>query len=161
MKIQVWFIAISLLATLYYSPVNSEEAKFLAPEGWHLTETDKLPPHVEFMVVGEGKLEFPPSMNLSTESYQGSLQDYIEIVKRINKKHGSQFKDLGKIKTDAGEGSLSQVDSISKWGPVRMMHVILVKDGRVYILTAAALKNEFASHYKEFFNSFRSFKITE
>lgn len=161
MKIKHFFTAFSLILTAYTASLASQEATFVPPQGWRLAEHDKLPPHVEVMVMGEGKLEFPPSINLSTEPYTGTLQQYLQIVKKINNKHGSEWKDLGKIKTTAGEASLSQADSVSKWGPVRMMHVILVKDGTVYILTAASLKNEFSSHYKQFFESFRSFTITE
>ena len=139
-------------------PIASEEARFTAPKGWRLAEQDILPPHVQVMVVGEGKKEFPPSINLSTEEYQGTLQEYLQIVKNINQKRGSEWKDLGKIKTKAGEASLSQANVLTKWGPVRMMHVILVKDNTVYILTASALQNEFSSHYKEFLESLRSFE---
>ena len=132
---------------------------FNPPEGWFLADPDALPPHVEVMVVGKGKHEFPPSINLSTEEFEGTMKDYLKIVREINHSHGSEWKDLGTIRTQAGEASLSQADARTEWGPVRMLHVILSRDGVIYILTAAALKEEFPKFYKTFFESLRSLRV--
>ena len=134
---------------------------FSPPKGWSLADAQTLPEHVQVMVVGSGEKEFPPSMNLTTEDFQGSLRDYLNIVKEINKANGAEWKDLGKIRTVAGDASLSQADTLTEWGPVRMMHVILIKDDTVYILTAAALKKDFPKYYKHFFESLRSLRINE
>lgn len=161
MKMISWFSTLLLIASITTFPLASQEARFTPPKGWRMAEPDKLPPHVQIMVVGEGKLEFPPSINLSTEEYAGTLDDYLKIVKKINDDNEAVWKDLGKIKTEAGEASLSQAENITQYGSVRMMHVILVKDGMVYILTAGALKSEFSMHYKDFFEAFRSFSIKQ
>lgn len=132
---------------------------FMPPEGWHLADPKGLPPNIKVMVVGRGAHEYPPSINLAFENYAGTLKEYLKIVENINKRRGADWKDLGKIKTEAGEASLSQVDSKTKWGMERQMHVIFIKDGTVYILTAAALKDEFPNFYKEFFKAMQSLKI--
>ena len=124
---------------------------FTPPKNWQIADEKQLPDHVRFMVVGKGKYEFPPSINLSTEEYNGSLQDYLAIVKEINSSQGAEWKNLGTIKTEAGAASLSQADALTEWGPIRMMHVILLKNGTIYILTAAALKKEFPNFYQTFF----------
>ncbi len=134
---------------------------FNPPKGWKIADSEALPEQVRLMVVGKGSKEFPPSINLSTEEFDGSMQDYLKIVKEINASQGSEWKDLGKIRTQAGEASLSQADAVTEWGPIRMMHVILEKGGVIYILTAAALKDEFPKFYKIFFDSLKSLKITE
>jgi hypothetical protein len=134
---------------------------FKPPAGWHFAEKTTLGPHTKVMVVGKGAHEYPPSINLVTENFSGTLKEYLKIVKEINKAKGEEWKDLGKIKTQSGEASLSQVDMKTEWGVVRLMHVIYLKEGTVYILTAASLKDEFAKFYKEFFNSFTSFKINK
>lgn len=134
---------------------------FTPPSGWQLTDSKELPKSVKVMVVGKGAKEYPPSINLSTEEYAGTLKQYLKIVKAINDSQGSEWKDLGTIRTDAGDASLSQVDAKSQWGETRLMHVILLKDGIVYILTAASLKDEFPKFYKDFFNSLRSLRINE
>lgn len=137
-----------------------EMIAFTAPTGWHSAETKDLPKSVKTMLVGKGSHEFPPSMNLGTEEYKGTLKDYLKKVKDINAAAGHEWKDLGLIDTKAGKASLSQLDSKTKWGNVRMMHLILLKDGVIYIVTAAALKEEFPKFYKDFFASFRSLHFT-
>lgn len=134
---------------------------FTPPTGWRLADTKDLPKHVHVMVVGQSQHGFPPSMNLGTERYPSTLKAYLKIVKGINDAQGFEWKDLGSIRTEAGEASLSQVDSKTPWGDVRMMHVILLKNGTVYILTAAALKEEFPQFYKDFFQSLRSLHINK
>jgi len=134
---------------------------FSPPKGWYLADSNALPPHVRVMVVGKGSYEFPPSINLSTEEFEGTIKDYLRIVKEINHSQGSEWKDLGTIRTAAGEGSLSQADAITEWGPIRMMHVILPRNGVIYILTAAALRDEFPRFYKTFFESLRSLRINQ
>ena len=146
---------------LICSFICAAEALFCSPKGWNFADEKNLPPKVEVMVFGKGKTEYPPSVNLCTETFDGTLADYLEIVKRINTSKGLKWKDLGKISTQSGVASLSQVDTITEYGPVRMMHVILVKDGIVYILTGTALQNEFAAHYKEFYSTFQSLNIVE
>jgi hypothetical protein len=118
-----------------------------------------LPERVKVMVVGKSPTSFPPSMNLSTEPYKGSLKQYLKIVKNMNDAQGFEWKDLGTIRTEAGIASLSQADTKNEWGNVRLMHVILMKNGTVYILTASALKDEFSEFYKEFFAAMRSLRV--
>lgn len=159
-----FFILFMFLSTFLYSnPVENAEQEilFVPPQGWKLADSKALPEQVRVMVVGKGNKEFPPSINLSTEEFDGSIKDYLKIVKQINASQGSEWKDLGKIKTEAGEASLSQADVTTEWGPVRMMHVILSRGGTVYILTAAALKEEFPKFYKTFFDSLKSLKINK
>ncbi len=132
---------------------------FVPPEGWRLADPKALPPNVQFMVVGKGRHEMPPSINLGTEAFNGSIKDYLKIVKSINDAQRTDWKDLGTIRTEAGEASLSQVDMPSEWGELRLMHVILVHDGQAYIVTAAALKDEFPHFYKDFFKAFRSLRF--
>ncbi len=134
---------------------------FTPPEGWLLADPKALPENVRVMVVGKGAKEYPPSMNLTIETFAGTLKQYLKIVKAINENKGDEWKDLGTIQTEAGEASLSQVDIKSNWGTERLMHVILLKNGTAYILTAAALKDEFPKFYKDFFNSMRSLRINK
>lgn len=147
-------------ALLMLGTCHAEEAvTFVPPKGWNMAEEKDLPANVKAMVVGKGSKEFPPSINLAVESYTGTHKEYLKIVKGINEAGKREWKDLGTIRTNAGDASLSQVDEKGEWGTVRMMHVILVKDGNVYILTAASLKDEFSRFYKDFFAAMRSLSI--
>lgn len=136
-----------------------EIALFTPPAKWHFTKADSLPTHVKVMVVGTGPSAFPPSMNLSSEPFKGTLRQYLNVIKRMNSDQGYEWKDLGSIQTEAGNANLSQVDTKTQWGDVRLMHVILKKNENIYILTASALKEEFPIFYKNFFAAMRSLKI--
>lgn len=152
----------SSLTAIKNEELKEDVASFTPPPGWNLADPKSvnLPPRVQVMVIGKGASTFPPSMNLSSEPYQGTLKQYLQIVKGINQEKGSEWKDLGQIRTQAGPASLSQVDTKSQWGEVRLMHTILLKNGKIYILTASALKSEFSLYYQDFFNAMRSFRIT-
>lgn len=134
---------------------------FTPPADWQLVDKKSvpLPPRVQMLTVGKGPSAFPPSMNLSSEPYQGTLKQYLQIVKRMNEEKGDTWKDLGVINTKAGQASLSQVDNKSQWGDVRLMHLILLKNGTIYILTASALKSDFSLFYQDFFKAMRSFRM--
>lgn len=134
---------------------------FTPPAGWRMADPKLLPERVRIMVVGQGPSAFPPSMNLSLEPYSGSLKEYLKIIKNMNDAQGFEWKDLGTIRTEAGTASLSQVDTKTEWGSVRLMHVILLKNGTIYILTASALKDEFSQFYKDFFASMRSLRVAK
>lgn len=163
MKKIYWILATCLL----FSQLVFAEAKqsptvtvqFTPPTGWRYSDPKALPERVHVMVVGKGLREYPPSINLGTEPFQGSLKDYLKIVKALNDVQGAEWRDLGTILTDAGEASLSQLDSKSEWGDVRMMHVIFIREGMVYILTATSLKEEFPRYYQDFFRSMRSLRF--
>lgn len=144
------------------SPTSStENIVFTPPSGWRYADSNGLPKHVHLMVVGKGAHDFPPSITLASEPYQGSIKDYLKVIKKLSTSRGNQWKDLGNIRTEAGNANLSQTDSQSQWGGVKMMHVIIKKDDTVYILTAAALKEEFPTFYKEIFASLRSVKFSQ
>jgi hypothetical protein len=132
---------------------------FTPPEGWQMADANVLPSHVRVMIIGKGPSSFPPSLNLSWEPYQGTIKQYLKIVNNMNAAEGYTWRDLGTIQTQAGTGSLSQVDTKTQWGNVRLMHVIMIKNGHVYILTASALQEEFSLFYKDFFAAMRSLRI--
>lgn len=140
---------------------QEEFVLFTPPAGWRLADANSLPAHVRVMIVGAGPSSFPPSMNLSSEPFTGSLKQYLKTVKNLNSAQGYEWKDLGTIKTEAGNASLSQVDTKSQWGDVRLMHVIMIHHGHVYILTASALKDEFSIFYKDFFAAMRSLRVAQ
>ena len=132
---------------------------FKPPQGWFLADTKSLPSHVQIMVVGKGAYEFPPSINLAFDEFNGTLKEYLKVVDGINKRMGGKAQDLGVIHTEAGEARLLQIDSKNVWGPERQMQAIIVKNGKAYILTASAHKNEFSNFYPQFFSALKSLKI--
>lgn len=143
------------------TPETIQNLQFTPPAEWRNAESTELPKHVHLMVVGKGANEFPPSISIATEPYSGTLKQYLKRIKELNASKGFEWKDLGNIKTEAGNASLSQADSKSQWGEIRMLHVIFKKNDTIYIVNAAALKNEFPKFYKEIFAALRSLKFAE
>lgn len=154
-------IVLFLILPLLTLAANERQASFVPPEGWRTADVKGLPKSVKYMVVGKGDHELPPSMNLGYEIFSGTLKDYLKIVKELNASQGDPWKDLGTIETKSGPGSLSQADVKTKWGVIRQMYLIYLDDGIIYILTAAALQDEFPKFYNAFFQSLRSFNIAD
>lgn len=151
----------ALLFCLLFSCLYGERSiVFTPPQGWMLLDSKLLSPRIKVMIVGKGKNNFyPPSINLGYEDYPGSLRDYLKEVKEINKKTGAVWTDLGTIQTLAGIASLSQVDLETEWGEVRMMHVMLIEDKILYVLTAASLKDEFSSFLPTMLSAMQSLRF--
>lgn len=143
-------------------PLNSSFQKtaiFTPPPGWRLAEPHQLSGYLRALAIGKGPSSFPPTLSLTSEPYQGSLSQFIAITKQMDLSHGDQWQEIGPIQTQAGVGRLLQVDGKTQWGIVRRMHVILLAEGTIYILTAHALKDEFSRFYKDFFQSLRSLRL--
>jgi hypothetical protein len=153
------FCSLFFFFLLFSLDAAQENVQFTPPPGWHFADTKLLPPTVKIMVIGKGDHPFPPTMNLALQPYKGTLKQYLQQVKAINDAQGYHWKDLGIIRTEAGNGNLSQVDVRSEWGDLREMCVILLKNETIYVLRATSLKDEFARFYKDFFSAMRSLNI--
>lgn len=149
-------LAFLLITIAVFAEDSSIQLALTPPPNWRMAETKELPKHVKVLIVGKGKHSMPPSINLGYEIFSGSLKDYLKIIKNFNQSQGDPWVDLGTIETQAGQASLSQVEITTQWGPIKEMHVILARNGIIYIVTAAALKEEFSSFYPLFLEAFRS-----
>lgn len=143
------------------TPGNAQEelVQFTPPPGWRFADVSNQLNKVRTMVVGTGKREVQPSMNLMVDSYPGTKKEFLKFAKALCETKGEHWKDLGTIQTEAGNASLLQVQSKTEWGDLQMLQVVLLKEGKVYILTAAALKEEFPQFYSDFFRSLRTLRI--
>jgi len=151
------------------SPVQESTAQqvvgdfcyFIPPQGWNLADMSKLSPRVKICFIGKGSGNLLPSVNLATEEVNVSLKTYLDIVKKdCESDPNCLWRDLGKYNTSFGEGRLTEREVKTQWGISRQAQLIVMKDGRAYILTAGALKEEFSSHYQDFEKVFRSLTLT-
>lgn len=156
-----FFAALLTLATL------SSEAKtysyFSPPKGWDAASPEIAATHVKVGFIGPNKKGFSPSVNLATEDVGDiTLEGYIKAVKAIYERNPqNRWRQLGKIRTQAGDSSLTEIDSKTEWGDIRLMQMIFLKDKVAYIVTAAALKEEFGGYTRDFQRAFQSFTITD
>ncbi len=137
------------------------EAYFVPPKDWMVADPSQLSPRVHVSFLTKGKKEYCPSLNLASEKVTLSLEEYMKAVKNAHSRDkNSHWRDLGKFSTRAGEGRLTEIESKTTLGVARLLQFITVQDGVAYVLTASALKEEFADHMKEFQKAFQSFSIT-
>lgn len=132
---------------------------FTPPADWKMADPSILPKYVKLLIVGTSSSEFPPSINLSYDPFQGTQKQYMKVIKEYNDSQGSAWKDLGTIRTEAGDAILLQVDTKTKWGLERQMQGILIKNGYAWIITCSALKDEFPTYYKVFFDAIKSMRV--
>jgi hypothetical protein len=144
---------------LQASPTMERKVAIQPPKGWLPAKEGELPSHVHAAFIGKGGFFLPPSLNVASEPFRGSLKEYLQIVKSINKSKGAIWRELGTIETKAGIGSLSQVDATTPQGALRMLHAIILKDEVIYIVTGAAQREEFPRFYEPFFSAMRSLEI--
>jgi hypothetical protein len=133
---------------------------FTPPSGWLIGDPKQLSGRVQisFLKKQEG---FCPSINLAIEPIDVSQEEYIQIVQTIHEKHhADRWRRLGKVTALAGDCDLTELDMTTEWGPIRLLQLILVREGHAYIMTAAATKKEIASYYGDFQACFRSLQMT-
>lgn len=150
---------LALFCMMTLSLCGEEQITFAPPSGWGLADQKLLPEKVKVMVIGPTQSHYPPSINLGYEPYLGTMDQYLVTVKKINQTLKAEYRDLGNLETKAGLGRLCQIDTPSEWGDVRMLHLFLIHDKTMIVLTTAALKSEFALYYQDFFNSLKSLQI--
>jgi hypothetical protein len=155
-----------LLFFFFFLPISSfgkEYGYFIPPKDWNLAQPEKPSPCIKALFIGKNPNGFSPSINLTTEKTNLSLKDYLSAVKKLYKEDPlvAEWKDLGPFPTQLGEGNLSQLDKQISSGTVRLMQLITIKNHVAYVLTAGAIKEEFAKYYKEFAASFSSFNVIQ
>jgi len=141
----------------YFCPIQAFYCYFIPPKEWQLAAPEHLSPSVEVGFIGKSKKNFSPSLNLASEPVNVSLAEYVKIVKKLHESdRNNRWRELGKFSSAAGEGLLTEIDTRTEVGPIRLLQFIMIKEGKAYVLTAGALKEEFANYYEEFEKTFSS-----
>jgi hypothetical protein len=131
------------------------------PKNWEIADPQYLSPSVQVAFMKKGGSGISPSINLAVETTNLSLPDYLKVVRQIHESdRRNRWRKLGKIHTSSGIGQLTEIDTTTEFGSIRMLQLILTKQGRAYVVTAAALKDEIAQYYSDFQATFRSLQIT-
>ncbi len=139
-----------------------EVCYFHPPEGWVPAPPDVLAPLVKIGFLEPKHFGFRSSLNLAEEEIDCTLDEYLEAVKAIHTaSRQNRWTYLGKFPTKAGPAALSQFDTKTSWGAVRMLQLIFVRDSKAYILTAASSQSQFPKMMKTFKECFGSFCITD
>jgi hypothetical protein len=141
--------------------INLTQCFFIPPENWDIADPRTLSPKVKMAFLKNNGKGFCPSINLAIEETDVSLTDYLKAVKAIHEQdRNNHWRSLGKVRTAAGLAQLTEIDSTTEWGLVRILQLVLIKDKHAYVLTAAALKEEMSNYYKDIQSAFRSFTLS-
>ncbi len=151
-----------LLTLLLFCPlwIQASICYFQPPENWECINPKEISEHIQVGFLGKGKTEFRPSLNLAIEQVDLSLKAYVKIVREIHETEMNiPWRDLGEFTFRGGKGRLGEVTSQSPFGEVKMLQGILVKGGYAYILTGAALKDDFAENRADIIKALRSMNL--
>lgn len=147
-----------ILATLcctFFSLLSAAGLSITPPDDWVQLSPDDSP-SAEASWLKKSKKMFSPSLNLTTEKISVSLDEYVQEVRKIYQKNSQvRWRPLGKLETGAGTGELTELDFKTQWGAVRMLQLLLVRDNCAYIVTGAALKDEFSTYQRTFRDVFK------
>lgn len=135
---------------------------FIPPDGWMPAAKENLSPLVKMGFLDPKNFGFRASLNLAEEEIDCNLEEYLEAVKNIHTNdHHNTWSNLGHYPTKVGPAVLTQIDAGSSWGPIRVLQLILVRNTKAYVLTAAASKKQFSKYLSNFKSAFSSLSITE
>jgi len=135
---------------------------FIPPSTWEQVDPKLLSPTVIIGYVDKSKTGFLPSINLAKENVNVSLSNYLLEVKKLYQKNkNNRWRDLGYIVTKAGKARLTEIDTKNKWGEVRILQLIFMKNSTVYVLTSSALKKDFHQFYPIIQKSLLSFDLSD
>ena len=127
-----------------------------------MTDQSQLPKKVQMIAISPTKTKFTPSINIASEETEQSLQDYIDTAKLYHENEpDTHVTKMGQIPTKVGQAQLLQIDRQSDFGPVRFLQAAVIVDQTAYVVTATCLRDDFASYCSTFFDSIKSFDITE
>lgn len=144
-------------------PLFASELRLNIPEGWEcVTDQSQLPKKVQLIAISPTKTKFTPSINIASEETDQELTEYVDTAKLYHESEGqTQVTKLGLIPTKAGQAQLLQIDRKTDFGMVRFLQAAVIQDHVAYVVTATCLRDEFASYCSNFFESIKSFEVTD
>lgn len=134
---------------------------FTPPSDWEIAKPKVVPKQFEIGFIDTRQKGFRPSLHLTSETVNMPMDSYLKVVQENFKRKKQRWLHLGKIATLSGEAELTEIESDTPFGPVRVFQAILMRDGKAYILTAGALKSAFAKQSLLFKQAINSLTITD
>jgi hypothetical protein len=153
---------VAVLTSLFFISSLLADATFTPPKDWKKADDSALAKSVKEAFFTKSKKEIPPSINLALEKVSLTAHEYLKAVQKTHESDPkNRWRKLGSIKTSSGTAYLTSLDTETPAGTVRILQSILLDSGTAYILTGAALQEEFPLYQKEFLDSFQSLVVFE
>lgn len=149
---------------LIFCPViffaNEPFYSFSIPKKWDLVSTKDFAKSVKVGCIAKSKNTIKPSINLATEYTKKNFEEYIQAAKNLHiADRKNTYTSLGYLSLKHGKAYLSQIETKSKCGDIRILQCLFMKDHIVYILTGVCEKQDYLNFYDEFILAFESFEI--
>lgn len=133
---------------------------FTPPASWQACKPDNTSDYVQVGFVGKGSGLYTPSLTLTSEPVDCSLQEYVKAVKAIHlEEPTNKWHDLGNFQAKAGRGKLIQITGPSPVGETAVLQALFVKDQTAYVVTAGVLKEDLVQCKDDILAAFRSFDV--
>lgn len=160
-KICLFLFSFCFFSSSFSITTSQPSCFFTPPPNWDFADPKILAPRVKIAFIGKTKQALAPSVILAVEEIKVGLSEYLKAVEAIYEKtRKTSWRNMGLIKTQAGPAYLLQIDTETKYGPIRKWQLIFIRENKAYILTTTALKKEFSSQLKTFQKTLRSFTCT-
>lgn len=134
---------------------------FTPPDGWEIADPKTPAKRALVGFVDKSKSGFCPSLNLTHETVNLTMKEYLAIVQKNCQAKKQKWRQLGTIETQSGNAQLVEIETQTQFGPVRLLQAILQMEDDIFILTAGTLKKDFGKHASKVERSFRSMSICE
>lgn len=145
---------------LFALPFFASICFFQPPDGWECIEAKNPSEPVLVGFVGEAKKTIPPNLNLATEPTELSLKEYITGVKAVHESDlHVAWRDLGEFSFRGGKGRLGEICNSTPLGEIKILQGIFIQNKTAYILTGAALKEEFSEYRASLLAALRSLTV--
>ncbi len=150
-----------IFTLLFFSSVGFANFTFIPPKGWDcVQDRDQLPKKVQVVYIGTGNANFMPSLNLAEEPVTISLREYVSAAKTYHEAEPeTACRELGTIKTKAGNAHVLQIDRKTGWGDVRFIQATLIVNNIAYVITGTCLRDEFGTFCPAFFEAIQTFDV--
>ncbi len=155
------FFSISIL--IFFDLSSQEKIPFfIPPKDWVLSNPKTYTKYIKVAFSKNQKAIYRPTINLSIQQTDLSLDEYSAEAKKIHEKEpNTTYKILDKIDLKSGQATLSEIFKNTHSIDYKILQMILIKDKVAYILTAACKKEEITTYYPIFLESFKSFELLD
>jgi len=157
---KIFFLFLILFSIKAFA--KEKTAFFIPPKDWIVVNPSTYTKYIKVMFAKNEKAICRPTIILSTQETDLSLDDYTNTAKKEHEIDPNiTYKILGQLDLLTGKASLSEVSKTVNGIDYKILQLISIKDKTAYVLTAASKKEEVVDNYKIFTDSFKTFELLD
>ncbi|AAD18238.1 hypothetical protein CpB0085 [Chlamydia pneumoniae TW-183] len=132
------------------------------PSLWQcIDDKTQLPEKLDVLLIGKGKGNLTPTINIAQEITSKSSKEYIEEILAYHKANEMTLESgiFTQIQSPSGEFTIIKTEKNSSWGRVFCLQATTVIDHTAYIFTSTATLDDYAELSFTFLKVVSSFQI--